>query len=172
MPITTLNKFLQIKGSIFAATTLQELQEVWSNQEWDMEHPNDLKLIQRELEGFYNDKKQKLENIKKYEVTIPRWLANEKEIPSTFIGEVVRETQKAYLMRGTGDIVQTGHCMICNRELTNPVSLKYGIGIQCGQHWGVDPEGESHEEILRGLKEIANFETWIPKSQIKHKEVK
>ena len=32
--------------------------------------------------------------------------------------------------------VQTGYCCMCNRELTNPISVKLGIGPICGERFG------------------------------------
>lgn len=91
-------------------------------------------------------------------------------------GKVLRETAKAYLLKGHADMVEGSWCMRCGRELTEPASMVIGYGAVCCEKLGISYPSDiltsSKKERLAIRKKIMvvlhnqTFETWIPKSQI------
>jgi len=91
-------------------------------------------------------------------------------------GKVLRETHKAYLLKGHADMVEGSWCMRCGRELTEPASMVIGYGAICCAKLGVDYPSDiltsSKKERLAIRKKLMTvlhnqtFEAWVPKSQI------
>lgn len=91
-------------------------------------------------------------------------------------GMVLRETAKAYLLKGHADMIEGSWCMRCGKELTEPASMVIGYGAICCQKLGVDYPSDiltaSKKERLAIRKKLMvvlhnqTFETWVPKSQI------
>jgi len=91
-------------------------------------------------------------------------------------GKVLRETIKAYLLKGHADMVEGSWCMRCGRELTEPASMVIGYGAICCEKLGISYPSDiltsSKKERLAIRKKIMvllhtqTFETWVPKSQI------
>ena len=85
-------------------------------------------------------------------------------------GEIVKTTEKAYVVKVHGKPEPSTHCMHCRRKLTHKVSMFYGLGPVCGQHFyisGVTEENlDKHfQEIRRKLSEVVWY-GFIPKSAV------
>lgn len=86
-------------------------------------------------------------------------------------GVVLRETDKALLVRVHATIRNTITCLRCGRFLENPVSRLIGIGPVCCEKMGL-PRPKFNElspeelEYLKSLIQSIEFEGWLPKSQI------
>lgn len=150
--------------NIKRAKNLNELSDCWVQ---DDVSDSDFQKIKNELSEEFENKRLEFDTSGAETVVlkVSKWLAGQKGIPVVFEAVIKRETAKAYLVQGVGSAKKIGVCMACGRTLTNPVSIKYGLGVQCGGHWGIDPEGESEESIMKKISEVVDFETWIPKSQ-------
>lgn len=92
-------------------------------------------------------------------------------------GTVLEETRGMVKMSCLVVPLQTSICSRCGRALTNPISMLYGIGPECGNHAYINPFS-SEEELNEHLEEVrAKLATitwtgWIIKSSIeKVKEV-
>lgn len=113
--------------------------------------------------------------MREYKVLVKRWLTredNKNPIPMrTMVGTIVKQTNKAYLMRLHGRPEPSSKCLHCNKTLTHPVSVLYGVGPVCGKHMHINPLS-SEEELQEKMDEIkaklkaVTWEGWIPKSQI------
>lgn len=84
-------------------------------------------------------------------------------------GVVLQETKGMVKMKLHGVAQQTARCMKCGRQLTHPVSVKYGIGPECGGHYHIDPDGMSLEEIKKQIQQIT-WTGWVIKSAIIEEE--
>lgn len=103
--------------------------------------------------------------------------AQANKLPVFFVANEIVKTNKAtYLFgKGTLETQKMGYCCICGKTLTHPVSVKLGIGPECGSHyWDWNQVGGySLENITRLTEEmkikIANFkvDSWIPNTCIK-----
>lgn len=75
-------------------------------------------------------------------------------------------------MELAGKVTSTSTCMCCGKPLTNPISMLYGIGPECGKHFYINPF-DTEEELKDSLKELKNkiseikWEGWVIKSAIK-----
>lgn len=64
-------------------------------------------------------------------------------------------------------------CCVCNKTLTDELSMLSGIGKQCSEHVGIPylkdkTQAESfRNEYLKRIEEIGTMEVWVPKSQLK-----
>jgi hypothetical protein len=106
-----------------------------------------------------------------------QWWTKEKKLDSRVItGKILRETEKAYYIKGHADMVEGTFCMRCGRELTEPASMLVGFGSDCCSHLGIayptDILTASKKERTAVRKQLLKvlhnqvFETWVPKSQI------
>lgn len=84
--------------------------------------------------------------------------------------EVLKETQKAYLVRLRMAAVRSSSCCVCGLRLTNPASIELGIGPICGDHWGVDKSPAALEQLAEKLRVYSEVETWLAKSAIKERK--
>ena len=88
-------------------------------------------------------------------------------------GVKLKETKGMVRMKLHGDIKQTitPCCMVCGRELKNPVSQYFGVGPECGGH-GYSHPFSSDEELKQAVaayrEKLVNtvWEGWIIKSAI------
>lgn len=83
-------------------------------------------------------------------------------------GTIERETPKGLLVKMKGKPAPTSHCMVCGRQLKHPVSLLYGIGPECGEHYHINPFGteeelNEHYESLRQKLADVTYDGWLPK---------
>lgn len=99
-------------------------------------------------------------------IKIRQTFAKSNEIPRVFAAKAILQTEKAaYLYgHGTTESVKTGVCMICGRKLTHPVSVKYGIGPECGGHYHI-PMNEG-DDIPEKIQQNMRVNQWVPKSCI------
>lgn len=94
-----------------------------------------------------------------------------KTIPMLIMfGKILRETDKSYLIEARGKPEPTEFCLHCGRRLTNKVSMYYGLGPVCGQHYYITNITEANlelkfEEIRRKMSNIY-WQGWIPKSAV------
>jgi SNF2 family DNA or RNA helicase len=99
---------------------------------------------------------------------IPAWLAKDRHLTREIEVDLIRETEKAILVKGT---IRTGpaiNCARCGRKLTNPVSRVVGIGPECCEKLGVPRPDFSDAKALDDQLKVATFfdNMWIPKSQM------
>ena len=93
------------------------------------------------------------------------------------VGDVIKETAGMVYMKLHADITskKTAVCMKCGRTITNPVSMYFGLGPECGQHNYTNPF-ESEEELEKAVKAYRQelnkitWEGWIIKSAIEESE--
>lgn len=88
----------------------------------------------------------------------------------TMQGTIVKETAKSVYMHLHGSTKPVVHCMRCGRELTNPISRHYGLGIECIQKVGIVADINEVEKIKEQLVKIEGY-WWIPKSSILSDEI-
>ena len=86
------------------------------------------------------------------------------------VGKIKRETAKAYYAELHGQALPVVTCMRCGRELTNPVSRHYGLGIECIQKVGIPFSVDDVENIKEALIDV-KWSGWIPKSAIENDEI-
>ena len=79
--------------------------------------------------------------------------------------EVLRVTDKAYMLKLQATGKPTANCSCCGIALTNDLSIALGIGPICREKWGVT----NWEDLDKKLSKSIIFDTWVPKSQIKEK---
>lgn len=90
-------------------------------------------------------------------------------------GHIERETAKAYLINVHGKPQPSSICLHCGRKLEHPVSVLYGIGPICGEHFHINPLN-SEEELKAVMDDIAQkladtkWTGWIPKSGVEEIE--
>lgn len=88
----------------------------------------------------------------------------------TMQGTIEKETAKSVYMHLHGSVKPTIRCMRCGRELTNPVSRKYFLGIECIQKVGIFRDINDVEGIKEDLVNTT-WSGWIPKSSIISDEI-
>jgi len=106
------------------------------------------------------------DNKKPVLVKVSERMAKSKDMPVYFIGVPYIETAKAYKFKGEGTLVQkiNGNCSICGKELTNPNSIKLGIGPICANNMGINLlNGYTNEDIEKEMSKI-KIDTFLPKS--------
>lgn len=89
----------------------------------------------------------------------------------TMVGTIEKETRGMVYMKLHGQAEPVVKCMRCGRTLTNPVSMKYGIGPECITKvpFIMDLDMNDVEGIKRKLVDVV-WEGWIIKSAITEKE--
>lgn len=99
-------------------------------------------------------------------------LNNGNPIPMVIMfGRIVRETDKSYLIDVYGKPEPTEKCLHCGRKLTNKVSMYYGLGPICGQHYYITNVTEAtlrdNFDSIRKLMANIKWRGWIPKNSVK-----
>lgn len=84
-------------------------------------------------------------------------------------GTVEKETRGMVYMKLHGMARPTITCFCCGKELTNPISRKYGIGPICLGKMGIARDIDDVEGISEELVNIS-WEGWIIKSAITEKK--
>lgn len=133
----------------------------------------------KEMKERANKPQEPVDESKLPKVTfkMKQWWTMQNKINSRVIsGIVLRETQKAYLVKGSADMVEGTFCMRCGRELTEPASMLIGFGPDCCELLGIpypDDVKTASEAKRRAIREQLlkvlhdqQFELWVPKSQI------
>lgn len=139
---------------------------------------NEAKKVVEDLEQYgiaviekHDEEKDEEPGLRKAVVKLRKWLAAEKGCPVIMQGTVLRETAKAIYFKGHGHFDEV-HCCICGRELTNPVSIRLGVGPICLEKYGIEfsheVDGLTDEEVRRVRAQVyeIKWEGWLPKSQI------
>ena len=87
----------------------------------------------------------------------------------TMVGKKIRETKgmEYWELHGEGRAVIT--CMCCGKELTNPISRRYGVGPVCLSKMGIVADIEDVEGITEQLVK-KTWSGWIVKSSIIERE--
>jgi len=102
-------------------------------------------------------------------VKVPGWLARREGYASTELeGEVLRETDRAILLRGSAVVRESDRCLRCGREITNPVSRLAGYGPWCSDELGIprDFSEDEVEQIREAVKVRTRVEVWLPRSRV------
>ena len=91
-------------------------------------------------------------------------------------GEVIKETRGMYYMNLQGKAEPTSKCLVCGKNLTNPISKLYGIGPECSDKVGlirIESEEEAKEKLKHIMAQIEDISWigWVIKSSIKEWEV-
>lgn len=80
-------------------------------------------------------------------------------------GNVIRQTEKAFLIEGTAEVRPSIDCLRCGRELTHPISQMVGYGPVCSQELGIDrPDMSSAEAFAEQIKTSTKFSAWFPRA--------
>lgn len=89
----------------------------------------------------------------------------------TMTGTIEKETKGMVYMKLHGQAEPVVRCMRCGRLLTNPVSMKYGIGPECITKvpFIMDLDPNDIDGIKQKLVDVV-WEGWIIKSAITEKE--
>ena len=106
-------------------------------------------------------------------VKVRSWLTKRDDNPMpmrVMVGYVTKETAKSVYVHLHGQPEPSSTCLHCNRELTHPVSIMYGIGPICGGHYhipNVSMENvmDYYEEIRAKLAAVT-WEGWLPRGHI------
>ena len=87
----------------------------------------------------------------------------------TMVGRKIRETKgmEYWELHGEGRAVIT--CMCCGKELTNPISRRYGVGPICLSKMGIVADIEDVEGITEQLVKM-RWNGWIIRSAITEME--
>lgn len=125
-------------------------------------------------------------NSKVFRITVKRYMTQKatadfdfmekwnKNVPMplrTMTGTIEKETRGMVYMKLHGEGRPTITCIRCGRELTNPISRKYGIGPECITHFPM--LAQYAVDDVDGIKEqLVNmtWEGWIIKSAIIEQE--
>lgn len=83
----------------------------------------------------------------------------------TMIGWIEKETKGMVYVHLKGFAQETITCLRCGRELTNPISRKYGIGPECIQKIGIFLDIQDVDGIKEKLVET-EWTGWIIRSSI------
>ena len=85
---------------------------------------------------------------------------------------IMDETPGMFRIAARGHPEPSKVCLHCGRTLTHPVSLLYGVGPICGQHFHINPLNSKEEldqaynSIREKMAEIT-WQGWVIKSGIK-----
>ena len=130
---------------------------------------------------------QKMEVGKSYKITVKKYMTE--PATSTFDfqdkwnngipmplcimqGEIIKETRGMYYMSLQGKAEPTSKCLVCGKNLTNPISKLYGVGPECSDKIGlirIESEEEAKEKLEYIMEQIddISWEGWVIKSAIK-----
>lgn len=100
-----------------------------------------------------------------------KWNKNEPMPLRTMTGTIEKETKGMVYMKLHGQAESVVRCMRCGRTLTNPISMKYGIGPECITKvpFIMDLDPNDIDSIKQKLVDVV-WEGWIIKSAITEKE--
>ncbi len=127
---------------------------------------NQIAAVKRQI-----NRKEQVKNGKPIEenviVEIPRWLASQHGISKVLKGDIIVETQKAYLLKGSAVAQPSDTCLRCGLTLTHPISLLVGYGPECCEKLGIvwDADEKNIKKLKKKIEEI-KYEGWLPKSRI------
>lgn len=125
-----------------------------------------------------------LDKEQEYEITVKQYMTrkatpefdfmakfnNDNPMPMRIMqGTVEKETKGMVYMKLHGMARPTITCFCCGKELTNPISRKYGIGPICLSKMGIARDIEDVDGISEELVNIT-WTGWIIKSSITNKK--
>ena len=148
------------------------------------------KELNTEINDYTWTKVQKMEVGKSYKITVKKYMTepatvnfdfqdkwnNGNPMPLCIMqGEVIKETRGMYYMNLQGKAEPTSKCLVCGKNLTNPVSKLYGIGPECSEKVGlirIESEEETKEKLKHIIEQIDDiiWTGWVIKSAIKEWE--
>ena len=149
-----------------------------------------IKELKTEIEDYTWSKVNKMEVGKSYKITVKKYMTepatstfdfqdkwnNGKPMPLCIMhGEVIKETRGMYYMNLQGKSEPTSRCLVCGKNLTNPISKLYGIGPECSEKVGlirIESEEEAKEKLKHIMEQIDDitWTGWVIKSSIKEWE--
>ena len=95
---------------------------------------------------------------------------NDEPMPlRTMTGTIEKETRGMLYMKLHGQGEPVFHCMRCGKQLTNPISQHYGIGLECMSKLGIVADIEDVDTIKKQLVDVT-WEGWVIKSSITEME--
>jgi hypothetical protein len=102
---------------------------------------------------------------------IKPWFARKHNLYSRVLdGEVVTETTKAILFKGSASTAPDEYCHRCGRRIDSPISVVVGYGPVCCEILGiprlVPQNGEELENLRAAVAEKTKWEGWVPKSVV------
>ncbi|WP_461365922.1 DUF6011 domain-containing protein, partial [Candidatus Darwinibacter acetoxidans] len=116
--------------------------------------------------------------VKKAQIVVKHWIASKKGIPHAIDALIVRETDRALLIKGHALADSPICCVRCGAALTHPASRLVGIGPECADKLGIPyPSrnlGDWTEEMLEAIRAKVRkikVDCWLPKSAIKEIEI-
>lgn len=105
----------------------------------------------------------------KYIFNLPLWLARANKCLKTLRGDIIGESPKAIHVKAFGVFTADAKCRVCGRPLTNPESIKKGIGPICMEKvYGITPSTDDEadwDEMTMQAEEVL-FDLWLPKNYI------
>ena len=137
-----------------------------------------------------NMKSNKMEVGKSYKITVKKYMTepatanfdfqdkwnNGEPMPLCIMqGEVIKETRGMYYMNLQGKSEPTSKCLVCGKNLKNPISKLYGIGSECSEKVGlirIESEDDAKEKLKHIMKQIddISWSGWVIRSSIKEWE--
>lgn len=144
-------------------------------------------LLQSSVKNAVQSVVDSIESKIEYRITVKKYMT-EKSTPGfdfmskfnndnpmplrTMVGTIEKETRGMVYMKLHGQAEPVVKCMRCGRTLTNPVSMKYGIGPECITKvpFIMDLDMNDVEGIKKKLVDVV-WEGWIIKSSILQKEL-
>lgn len=116
--------------------------------------------------------------VKKARIVVEHWMASKKDIPHAIDALIVRETDRALLIKGHALVDSPICCVRCGAALTHPASRLVGIGPECAGKLGIpypnrnlDDWTEEMLEAVRAKVREIKVDCWLPKSAIKAIEI-
>jgi hypothetical protein len=115
-----------------------------------------------------------MRRIKRFQLTATA--AKDKGIPRSFVGVIVKWTDRAIQICGRATTEGHCSCMLCGRPLTHPLSVLLGIGPECGKHWWNESElgpygfTEAHAERLRSMIRSREFRLWFRRRDVQWRD--
>jgi hypothetical protein len=126
-----------------------------------------------------------MNKVKELRVTVRQFLTKPSENPKfadrkpvpmrTMFGYVIEERGNSVKVALMGKPEPSSVCLHCGRTLNHPVSVLYGIGPICGQHFHINPF-DTEEELKAQMEELkeklaaVTWEGWLPRGHIEMEE--
>jgi len=116
--------------------------------------------------------------VKKARIVVEQWMANKKGIPHAIDALIVRETDRALLIKGHALADSPICCVRCGAALIHPASRLVGIGPECANKLGIpypsqnlDIWTEKMLEAIRAKVREIKVNCWLPKFAIEVIEI-
>lgn len=134
--------------------------------------------IARQTIKKVNDTTEHIITVKKYMTQqatdtfdfMEKWNKNTPMPMRTMQGVILEETKGMFKMRLHGYAKRTITCLLCGRDLTNPISRAYGIGPICLGKVGISRDIDDVSGIVDDLVNM-EWTGWVIKSAITSDEI-